>query len=615
MHDGSLLLLAGIQELLGSTGNFILAALGIGLVIFIHEAGHFLAAKAFKVRVEVFSLGFGPRLWGFTRHGTDYRIALVPVGGYVKMAGDTPGEEMSGAPDELSSKSVGQRFVIFSAGVVMNMVLAIVLFPIAFAGGVSFPKPEVGGVDAGGPAWKAGLQTGDEVLKVSGRRVYGFQDIGVEVAIGDPSGVPLEIRRNGEVSEIVVVPKKDEEEGRFRIGVLPPVLTKIIPGGPAARAGIKDGERIVAINGEELEPGTEPLFKLSLLTKAVVTVEGADHHRRDVALEATPVAGLEEYRIGISPVSNLIAGLRGQMAQASVIAWHEGDRIERVNDVPIFAVEDWKHAVEQSVDGDGGTITIAVVGSGGGRGTLTVARKLAPDLLTDVALENDLQTNYVRVMPGSAAEAAGLTSGVLIRKVNGESVANFRELQAAVSKAKGAPLELEVARDDAATSSIRVTPRQVVQTRLADWGLQLEAAEVVRKYDIGGALMAGVDSSYYFLANAYLTLQKILSGQVSGKNLGGIISIGYASYTFAEYGVLKLLFFLAILSINLAFINVLPIPILDGGHLFFLIIEKIKGSPVSQRIMGYSQIVGLVLILALMLYVTYNDFARLFRWN
>src|SRR5262245_54139374 len=175
MHDGAFFL-AGIRDLLGSTGNFVLAALGIGLVIFIHELGHFLAAKAFKVRVEVFSLGFGPRLWGFTRKGTDYRIALVPVGGYVKMAGDTPGEESSGAPDELTSKSVGQRFVIFSAGVIMNMVLAVVLFPIAFAGGVSFPKPEVGSVDAGGPAWKAGLQPGDEIDRVSNRRIYGFQD-------------------------------------------------------------------------------------------------------------------------------------------------------------------------------------------------------------------------------------------------------------------------------------------------------------------------------------------------------------------------------------------------------------------------------------------------------
>jgi regulator of sigma E protease len=613
MHDGAFLL-AGLQGLLGSTGNFILAALGIGLVIFIHELGHFLAAKWFKVRVEVFSLGFGPRLWGFTRNGTDYRIALVPVGGYVKMAGDTPGEEASGAPDELTSKSVGQRFVIFSAGVIMNMVLAVALFPIAFAGGVSFPKPEIGSVDAGGPAWKAGLQPGDEIERVSNRRIYGFQDIGVEVAIGDPKGIPLQVRRGGVTSEIMVVPKKDEEEGRYRIGILPTVLTKVVPGGPAARAGIRTGDRIVAINGEELSPDTEPLFKLSQLTKAVVTVIGEDGSRNDVSLEATLAPGQEEYRIGIAPVSNIIAGLRGRLAQPEVIAWREGDRIERVNDTPIFTTEDWRRTVQQAAHDDSGTIAITVAEHNGARHVASVSRDLEPQLLNDVALENDLQSNVVRVMPAGAAEAADLKSGVIIRKVNGEPVSNFRELQVAVSKAKGSPIDLDVVQDGAA-KTLELTPRLVPQTRPSDWGFLLEAAEIVRKYDIGGALMAGVDSSYYFLANAYLTLQKIISGQVSGRNLGGIISIGYASYTFAEYGVLKLLFFLAILSINLAFINVLPIPILDGGHLFFLIIEKIKGSPVSQRIMGYSQIVGLVLILALMLYVTYNDFAKLFNWN
>jgi regulator of sigma E protease len=215
---------------------------------------------------------------------------------------------------------VGQRFVIFSAGVIMNMVLAVVLFPIAFAGGVSFPKPEIGSVDAGGPAWKAGLQPGDEIDRVSDRRIYGFQDIGVEVAIGDPKGIPLQVRRGGVTSEITVVPKKDEEEGRYRIGILPTVLTKVVPGGPAARAGIKTGDRIVAINGEELAPDTEPLFKLSQLTKAVVTVVGEDGSRKEVSLEATVPPGQEEYRIGIAPVGNIIAGVRGRMAQPDVIA-------------------------------------------------------------------------------------------------------------------------------------------------------------------------------------------------------------------------------------------------------------------------------------------------------
>ena len=110
------------------------------------------------------------------------------------------------------------------------------------------------------------------------------------------------------------------------------------------------------------------------------------------------------------------------------------------------------------------------------------------------------------------------------------------------------------------------------------------------------------------MTDAWLTLKRIVRGQVSSKqNLGGIITIGVVSHTAASVGLTYLLFFLCLLSVNLAFLNVLPIPVLDGGHLFFLIIEKIKGSPVSERVLGYSQMVGLVLILSLFVFVTYND--------
>jgi regulator of sigma E protease len=115
------------------------------------------------------------------------------------------------------------------------------------------------------------------------------------------------------------------------------------------------------------------------------------------------------------------------------------------------------------------------------------------------------------------------------------------------------------------------------------------------------------------IKTCYLTLSRILTGDVAGKNLGGIITIGRATYNFAELGLAKLFFFLAILSINLGFLNILPIPILDGGHLLFLLIEKIKGSPVNEKVMGYSQIVGLAFILALLIYVTYNDILRLIQ--
>ena len=122
----------------------------------------------------------------------------------------------------------------------------------------------------------------------------------------------------------------------------------------------------------------------------------------------------------------------------------------------------------------------------------------------------------------------------------------------------------------------------------------------------------GFASSWKFLQESWLMLRRIMTGQVSGDNVGGIITIGVVSHSWAAMGLAKLFFFLCMLSINLAFLNVLPIPVLDGGHLLFLLIEKVKGSPVSERVMGYSQMVGIVLILSLMVYVTFNDVMRWF---
>jgi len=156
---------------------------------------------------------------------------------------------------------------------------------------------------------------------------------------------------------------------------------------------------------------------------------------------------------------------------------------------------------------------------------------------------------------------------------------------------------------------IEVSPRAVV---VPAYGFDVMAATTIyRTTSIGASIREGVSASWRFLADTWLTLKKMVLGRVSTNNVGGIITIGTISYSWASEGLAKLFFFLCMLSINLAFLNVLPIPVLDGGHLFFCVVEMIKGSPVSERTLGYSQIVGLVVILTLMVYVTYQDVLRI----
>ncbi len=161
----------------------LLTIFGIGFLLFIHELGHFLAARAAGVRVEVFALGMGPRIAGFRRGDTDYRIAAIPIGGYVKMAG----EDMlgDGADDELFSKPPRWRFLIFSGGILMNFLFALLLIPVLFRIGVPVQAPIVGSVEAGSPAWDAGVRSGDRLLSLNDNRLFSFSDFASTDALSD----------------------------------------------------------------------------------------------------------------------------------------------------------------------------------------------------------------------------------------------------------------------------------------------------------------------------------------------------------------------------------------------------------------------------------------------
>ena len=135
--------------------------------------------------------------------------------------------------------------------------------------------------------------------------------------------------------------------------------------------------------------------------------------------------------------------------------------------------------------------------------------------------------------------------------------------------------------------------------------------QLFKKDTLGSAIGAGMVCSVDLIKQLYVTLKRIITGDVSARNLGGIITISRVTYQSAQWGAAYFFYFLALLSINLAFINVLPIPVLDGGHLMFVLIERIKGSPVSATVLNYSQILGLVFVLALIVFVTYNDILRL----
>jgi len=265
--------------------NFIGFLIALGILIFIHESGHFFAAKLFRVRVLVFSLGFGKRLFGFRRGDTDYRVSVFPLGGYVRMAGDVPRatatpqggafinppseDEATGDPDEFLSKPKWQRFLILLAGPAMNLLIAI-----AIIAGISMhgteeliARPVIGEVFPGKPAAKAGLQVRDQIIAVNGEPITDFDDLRLAITLHANTPLRVDYLRNGVKQTTTMTPVREETDygpvGRAGIGpFIDPIIGSVPPNTAAAKAGVHSGDRIVGLNGH-------PVIQFTDLTDAL----------------------------------------------------------------------------------------------------------------------------------------------------------------------------------------------------------------------------------------------------------------------------------------------------------------------------------------------------------
>jgi regulator of sigma E protease len=291
----------------------------LGAMIFVHELGHFLVAKWLGIRVEIFSLGFGKRLVGFKRGDTDYRVSLLPLGGYVKMAGDNIAEDRAGAPDEFLSHSKWHRFLVAVAGPVMNIITAfaipLVASMIYFAvPATDYKPPVVVNTDPKSAAAAAGLQPGDKILKFNGAPVPTWRDLEDQVMLNPGRTVDLTVERAGQQVDVPVQLESIDVGGEKigGLGVLPDlpsayIIAKAVsPDKPAAKAGIQPGDEIVAVNGAPVGADVYGLIRKinsSPNEELTITIKRNDQ-TSDV--KATPVLEDNVGRLGFEPkVTNI----------------------------------------------------------------------------------------------------------------------------------------------------------------------------------------------------------------------------------------------------------------------------------------------------------------------
>ena len=297
----------------------------LGVLIFVHELGHFLMARRIGVRVITFSLGFGPKLVGFRRGGTEYRVSAVPLGGYVKMAGETPDDPRTGQPDEFLSKTKWQRFQVLIMGPVMNILLAIVLMWVVLMQGdreYSFlhKAVKIGAIAAGSPAERGGVRPGDVIATVAGHGVDTWEQFSMAIGTKARRAVAIEVVRDGRTVPLTVTPDAETKYEIGDIGVFPdvhPSIVQVVAGEAAERGGLKSGDIVLAFDGQTITFRQQLIEAIAKRPNQVVVFDVQRGSERRAVSVTTTLQG-KNGRVGILLDDDTISVQRGPWEAAKL---------------------------------------------------------------------------------------------------------------------------------------------------------------------------------------------------------------------------------------------------------------------------------------------------------
>jgi regulator of sigma E protease len=583
---------------------------------------------------------------------TEYRLNWIPLGGYVKMLGqdDLNPNAQQDDPRAYNKKSIGARMFVVSAGVIMNILLAAVGFMIVFMPkmGLRVQPPVIGSVLPSSPAshatrpdgTPAPLQVGDRVLMYDGTWQHDFTKISLNVALSGEGIVPVYVqRRDGTKERINVNPERPaiDPSGFLAIGVSPPMELRGLDADHKVDDDIAvskeyravlPGEKITAVNGQPLNVQDYPKFD-SILQQSngqpvKITVVDASGKSRE-----------EEFHPQFMPLfSGEMPNFAGMLPRAKIQGVMAGSSAAHklLPDDTILAM---------TFTSDGATVSNPSVAEVKSRlekagqteqpvnfkvlrGTSEVdINGLVPNLRIERGkkglgvglLVDDQHPVIAESIEKSPAQLAGIPAGSTITAINGEPVQTWFDVKRLLAAKPHAPVKLaastatgvkdfELKLDDAQIAS--------VAGLYLTHPLALHAAVDTRKAKSAAEAAAwGVTETRDFVLQFYLTIHRMVQGSVSYKNMMGPVGIFNAGRQFAYKGNDWLIWFLSMISANLAVVNFLPIPIVDGGLFTFLIVEKIQGKPLSAKTQSIAQVVGLAIILSVFLLVTYQDIARM----
>lgn len=728
--DGCLMAVSGLMAVVGAVPAIVWTILavagGLGLVIFVHELGHFLAAKACGVKVEKFYVGFDipmgflpSSLLKFRWGETEYGIGILPLGGYVKMLGqdDNPKnqaaenerikvrkadesqsagaaaehaeEKFEWDPRSYPAKPVWQRMIIISAGVIMNLIFAVIFAAIAYGQGVSYMPCLLGGSAPGDPAWIAGLQGGDKILQVGrhGRpdeQLRFDKDLMIDVTLnGAKHPLDLLIRRAGQAEpawiSLTPTDRLADSDRPATLGVRPATTTILAASGSAGLdddterdsdegyAALRPGDEIVAVDGRPLprDPQSGFVFEHDLdrllaprMTEPVtVTVrrpagtgaaDSAPPQTRQVMLPPTPLR-----MTGLVMQMGPVVGVR-QESPAEKAGFRRGDVLVSLDGADIG---DPLTLGQRLLPLIGQPVEFGVRRAGEADPVLLQVTPVAPTTFQDgfspgsplgldtLGLAFHLRNVVKEVLPGSPAAKADLLAGdqlvsavftkdgvpdgeplPMLKSESGmagfwqaedrvaeKDLFNWYFVHSVLNMVPEANLELTYRRGEDGERTVAIEPFDSEQYFHPARRLPTTPLSQVRTAESWSeAWSLGYAETAASVKKVFAVLQRLFTGKLSYRNLGGPIMIVRAAGSEASEGLARLLVFLTFLSANLAVLNFLPIPALDGGHMLFLIAEGVRGKPLNERLQVTLTLIGVGCLLSLMVLVFTLDIQRFF---
>lgn len=703
--------------------------LGFGFIVFIHELGHFLAARWAGIRVLAFAIGFGPAVCSFRRgmgfrHGsseadyrkliesgqdkhvspTEYRFNWLPFGGYVKMLGqdDVRPDATSTASDSYQSVKPWKRMIVISAGVIMNIILAATLFVIVFMAGLKTEPAVVGRVFPATPAARTiatnasaagvtepGLQPGDRITDINGKEPREFNEIILATTMaerGQP--VSMTVRRQGvnEPLRFDIVPETSLATGLLEIGIEPPRSGRILAGrtdaerqeiqamlGSQGLAGVKPGMALVGSSDDSTIRTFAEADRLLRSTNGrtvnlkFATLDGSGQSSNEVSVPVRPRPTLQvdfmksakgvtpvEHLLGLVPVMTVLnadgkpfergysQGLRtgdifariGNIEYPSVASGMAEIRAHKGKSIPLTLLRkdgaEYKVVnIEASVT-DKGTIGFAWGDTGDNSAIVALPlRSIVKAPKGGAVSKSD--------WPEAATPAAGLITspGAKIEMVGGQPVSNFAEIREHLRSEtrsafeSGAPssrvalaITMPGSESDAEFSPSRpvmwtLNREAIVALHELGWdnplpsGLFEPDQFVLKATGPAEAVQFGVARTHGVMTNTYLTFVRLFQQTVKIEHLKGPVGIAHLGTLIAERGPIWMLFFLALISVNLAVVNFLPLPIVDGGQFLLLVYEQFRGKPAPIGFQNAITLAGFALIGSVFLLVTFNDVKNL----